>query len=737
MKRKIFALICAVGMLISIVIPTFAAEFASGDAAVNFEYDGFLYSLEDGEITITGCISDVPESLVIPETINGYPVTAIGEYAFLSRTGLKSIQMPSVKYIGLSAFESTGLENVVLPKVTHIGSMAFMDCAALTSIDMPELLTLDEGVFARSYALADVSAPKLKEAAGGNFLGTQWLDNISDEYVMLGDGVLVYYQGRSESVVLSDEVKCVAGFRYNTTVESVNTNKATIIADSAFYGCENLRTVEMPHATRIGAFAFNVSSDGFMPSALTDVSMPLVTDVEECAFTWCEDIQNLEMPNVINIGYGAFRYCTSLQSVSMPLVRTIDDMAFYECTALASVEIPAATEMIGAGAFASCVLLTNITVADENTHYAAESGFLYNKDKTKLESYPSAQGEIAVSPLVTEIAAGAFWRNNNITSVSMPGVEVIGEEAFYGCEQISNFTAPNVRRLDENALYSCSKIETLSFPKVAYIGDLALCHCTALAEVDVSQVLFVGESAFDNCDSLTSISFFHAVDFEKYALAYCSQLKGVYFYSDMRNLDGIMFEGCPDDFTLYYARGTECRNYTGYPSQEFDPENCHEVTYIDAYDGREYLTSYIKDGTVLVNLPEPPYHEGAEAFTGWDYDGEPITGDITITALYGTPAPPESEEPTPTPPESEEPTPTPPESEEPTPTPPVSEEPTPTPPESEEPTPTPPVSEEPTPTPPESEEPTPTPPVSAEPTPTPPESEEPTPTPPVSEEPTP
>jgi hypothetical protein len=78
--------------------------------------------------------------VVIPDTINGYPVTAIGtaigSAAFYRCYGLSSVTIPdSVTSIGYKTFfYCTNLTNVTIPdSVTTIGDHAFEYCANLTS----------------------------------------------------------------------------------------------------------------------------------------------------------------------------------------------------------------------------------------------------------------------------------------------------------------------------------------------------------------------------------------------------------------------------------------------------------------------------------------------------------------------------------------------------------------------------------------------------------------------------
>jgi hypothetical protein len=71
-------------------------------------------------------------------------LTSIGDYAFSDCTGLTSLTIPnSVTIIGDDAFsDCTGLTSLMIPNsVTSIGGYAFSDCTGLTSVTIPNSVT--------------------------------------------------------------------------------------------------------------------------------------------------------------------------------------------------------------------------------------------------------------------------------------------------------------------------------------------------------------------------------------------------------------------------------------------------------------------------------------------------------------------------------------------------------------------------------------------------------------------
>ena len=103
----------------------------------------FTCTLNNGAITITDYNTAAGNTVVIPATINGYPVTGIGQYAFEYCPSLTSVTIPnSVTTIGSDAFsDCPSLTSVTIgTNVTSIGQGAFAECG-LTSVTIPNNVT--------------------------------------------------------------------------------------------------------------------------------------------------------------------------------------------------------------------------------------------------------------------------------------------------------------------------------------------------------------------------------------------------------------------------------------------------------------------------------------------------------------------------------------------------------------------------------------------------------------------
>ena len=130
-----------------VLIALFACALLPLHAAILNE---LTYTTTDGKVTITDCNKAAAGELVIPETIEGNPVTSIGELAFRDCFHLNNITIPNgVVSIGNQAFTRCGLVSITIPdSVTSIGREAFSYCESVTNITIGDGVTsIGDGAF--------------------------------------------------------------------------------------------------------------------------------------------------------------------------------------------------------------------------------------------------------------------------------------------------------------------------------------------------------------------------------------------------------------------------------------------------------------------------------------------------------------------------------------------------------------------------------------------------------------
>ena len=168
----------------------------------------FNYVIEGDGVTVTG-----PKTgalfVNIPDYIDGYPVTGIGDYAFSGYgqkvAGMK-LRLPStLRTIGAYAFyECSSLENVELPDgLQTIGSYAFGRCLSLSCVDIPDSVTS-----IAAYAFYYVRGPRYIRFGGGvssvpayvNYMG------VSNRCMIFNEGVKTLSSGISSNAKLMERV---------------------------------------------------------------------------------------------------------------------------------------------------------------------------------------------------------------------------------------------------------------------------------------------------------------------------------------------------------------------------------------------------------------------------------------------------------------------------------------------------------------------------------------------------
>ncbi len=144
MKKRIFMLGCAAGMLAGLCTAPLMQGMRRGSAAsarAEEQSSPYTYEVRGGSVCITGCGQAESGTLEIPEALGGLPVTEIAEGAFRDCTELTSVTVPeSVTVIGEQAFFGcTGLEQIDLNcPVKVLPERVFAGCSALKRIDIPE-----------------------------------------------------------------------------------------------------------------------------------------------------------------------------------------------------------------------------------------------------------------------------------------------------------------------------------------------------------------------------------------------------------------------------------------------------------------------------------------------------------------------------------------------------------------------------------------------------------------------
>lgn len=264
MKRtkNVFRSLFAVALAVLLLLPVFAL-CASAE-----KYSIFTYEISNGEAKIKRC-NNVSGEVIIPDEIDGCPVTCIGEKAFYSygsTSKYESIIIPdSVKIIGDKAFESCEkLKSINIPNsVTTIGDRAFYDCTNLANVTIGNSVkTIGDSAFSWCQMLKNITIPNSVTTIGNNaFKDSYRLESIAipDSVTNIGNGAF-WDCFALTSIIIPDSVTAIGDSTFcecRNLVSVSLSNSITSIGRDAFYECYNLKSVEIPDSvTSIGDNTF-------------------------------------------------------------------------------------------------------------------------------------------------------------------------------------------------------------------------------------------------------------------------------------------------------------------------------------------------------------------------------------------------------------------------------------------------------------------------------------------------
>lgn len=235
----------------------------------------------------------------------------------------------------------------------------------------------------------------------------------------------------------------------------------TRVIGGGFANCPRLAGAVLPvGVTAVDAYAFSDCA------LLSSITLPeTLFSIGGYAFSGCRSLEGVTVPNsVASMGAYAFSYCSGLRQITLSEDLTaLPDYLFYGCAVLPSIDIPDAVTALGIGAFQNCSNLAQIhfgrsvesfaentftgchaiasfTVDEQNTHFFAQSGILYNNPVTEIVyAPPKLAGDIVFPEGVTEIAASLFANTSGITSLTIPdSMMVIGAYAFSKCSTLTH-----------------------------------------------------------------------------------------------------------------------------------------------------------------------------------------------------------------------------------------------------------------------------------------------------------
>lgn len=337
------------------------------------------------------------------------------------------------------------------------------------------------------------------------------------------------------------------------------------VANGAFYGNRQLRTVVIPDGVR------HIGRDAFADcSFLTAVTIPeTVNAIERYAFSGCERLVKAALPaslqeltgnpfadcesltaielaqgnrwftvkdgalihrtekavyafpcgsgqtvytvpeNVTHVELAAFMGCRNLQEVILHEGVTRIDSYAFERSGLTHITLPAGLTRLGSNPFATCYSLACVDVEAGNARYRSMDGVLFDQETDALIYYPAGKTDAAYSiPQGTKVIDwDAFVHQSHLTAITVADtVERIEGYAFYGMERLNSITIPDsVTHLVGCAFGECMALESLELPaSITQVAPETFVY-SGLKRLTVAEGTVIDELAFAECGKVEVI----------------------------------------------------------------------------------------------------------------------------------------------------------------------------------------------------------------------------------------
>jgi len=435
------------------------------------------------------------ERAVIPDEVEGLPVTVLKSRVFARSKALQEVVFPkyleridlhcfeqcflldrlefpeSLKWICQGAFEYCwGLQSIHINSRCSLGDFAFSNCTSLRVVQLEDVTDLGLYVFHGCKKLEYITGDLyLSEIGFGAFWGCaslQRLDTCAKRvrtYALEGCDSLTHFMCAANCVLdpacgLSDlmNLQRVDGAGLDSDGLFVYTPDGRMVAH---YVTSMTGTMELPDTiTRL-------CENAFRDSKLRRVVLPeTITSLPPSCFKNAVQLQEVIAPGVTKVAEGCFSGCISLEKVVTKPLKEVHPDAFKYCHHLQEIRLSPECSCIGSRAFMNCFRLRSV----------------------------EAKG-------VEQVYPRAFASCVNLREMpDMPYLQAVGFGAFSGCPKLTHLEFPETLQvIKEYAFEDCSGLKSISFR-----GDASgKVHETAFDE-NFKNALFLDPELFYTDDDL-------------------------------------------------------------------------------------------------------------------------------------------------------------------------------------------------------------------------------------------
>ena len=384
---------------------------------------GYTYEKKKGMRTAID--KSTSGEITIPDVVNGYIVTKVGDYAFYECKDLTKVNLPSsIKSFGKYAFKSCiNLEPFALPSnLTYISEGLFNGCVKFVNISLPSTVTsIGSYAFCGCSNLVSINTDNIKSIGSYAFYGCSKLTNIC-----ISEGTTSICQGAFENCFLLSAINIPEG--------------VTSIGINAFSNCRSIQEITIPGTVN------------------------KMETWDNCwAFSGCSGLKTIILKKGVSVlGNNTFSCCYNVRTVIVENMNPIsvhssfDD--FYNKAVLYVPNGAKAAYLADSywSKFKTIVELKPVIFADANV-----------KDRCVSQWDTNVDSEIDYLEVVSIKDLNGVFKNTEITSFNelkyFTGVTNIQSDDFNNCGNLTSITIPNnVVTISDNAFAGCNKLTSVT-----------------------------------------------------------------------------------------------------------------------------------------------------------------------------------------------------------------------------------------------------------------------------------
>lgn len=620
-----------------------------------FEKYNYTYLISDEKAMIIS-YNGKDEHVVIPETLDGYPVTEllscafsgndriisvtfpktmerIGDEVFYDCDNLKTVNLNSgLKSMGTAVFCWTGIERIVIPEgITELREFALGQCRLLESVTAKGVTKIGKQALFCDFKLSSVEFSDDLNYIG--YLAVSGCRNLKsigvtgEKITYLGEEA--FYGTPIENYTLSDKITAIPNGCFGDTAISEFTipDTVTSIGRFAFSQCKLLAKIEIPDSvTEIGEEAFydatalsgtltidkNIKKLGSKVFGNTGYTK-LYFNAPECelkedTFAYV-DFEVIEIGNEITkIPDNCFVGQERVEYIIIPdSVTKICENSFKNCTSLKEVALPETITEIENGAFSGCSSLETFSVPKSvrKLHRTAipetVKTVYFNAENCEFIGLEADRTEGYFSPFVNTSIADVVIGNT---------VKELPDYFFYGYDKVSEVVLPEgIKEIGKSA-FKYSSVTVVDFSEGIISIENEAFYGTNVTIADntfPNSLRIIGMKAFADCDSLTEVVISDSVVFvDKSAFMNCDNLKTVSLSSNVEYILDSTFSGCTSLNTFIWNSDIKLIGENAFA-------NCVSLTEFDFKEVEKlYESSFIGSGVNFVQLGENKNEEATE-----------------------------------------------------------------------------------------------------------------------------